>query len=96
MTTVSNYIDHLYSNDLEGYIQILQLKNGQAIKMFNTDIKGIVDVVQDQEGKEDVYITPNSFYIPNRANNNIRHFRALYIDLDLNNSYSKTEAFYEI
>lgn len=96
MTTVNKYIDHLYSDDLEGYVQILQLKNGQAIKIFNTDIKGVVDVVQDQEGKEDVYITPNSFYIPNRANNNIRHFRALYIDLDLNSSYSKTEAFYEV
>ena len=96
MTTVSNYIDHLYSNDLEGYVQVLKLKNGQVVKMFNTDIEGIIDVVQEQEGKEDVYITPNSFYIPNRANNNIRHFRALYIDLDLNNNYGKTEAFYEV
>ncbi len=96
MTTVNKYIDHLYSNDLEGYVQVLKLKNGQVVKMFNTDIEGIIDVVQEQEGEKDVYITPNSFYIPNRSNDNIRHFRALYIDLDLNNGHSKTEAFYEI
>lgn len=92
---VDQYINHLYSNDLEGYIQILQLENGQVLKMLNTDIKGLVEVVQDQEGQEDTFITPNSFYIPIRSNENIRHFRALYIDLDLD-YHSKTEAFYEV
>lgn len=95
MIAANDYIKHLYSDDLEGYIQILQLRNGQAIKVFNTDIKGIVEVVQEQQGEKDTYITPNSFYIPNRSNDNIRHFRALFIDLDLVN-HSKTEAFYEI
>lgn len=91
----SQYVKHLYSNDPEGYIQILQLREGQAIKVLNTDIKGIVEVVQEQEGQADTYITPNTFYIPGRSNNSIRQFRALYIDLDLD-QYSKTEAFYEI
>ena len=92
---VKQYINHLYSNDTEGYIQILQLNNNQAIKVFNTSITGLVDVVQEQEGKQDTFISPNSFYIPKRSNDTIRHFRALYIDLDLE-TYSKTEAFYQI
>lgn len=91
----SEYVNHLYSKDLEGYIQILQLHNGQVMKLINTDVEGIVDVVQAQEGQEDTFISPNSFYIPNRANTNIRHFRALYIDLDLD-QYSKSEAFYQV
>lgn len=92
---VKQYIKHLYSDDLEGYIQVMQLRNGEVIKILNTKTKGLVEVVQEQQGQEDTYITPNSFYIPERSNDNIRHFRALYIDLDLN-IHSKTEAFYEI
>lgn len=91
----AEYIKHLYSDDLEGYIQVMQLRNNQALKIFNTDIKGVVDIVQEQQGQEDTFITPNSFYIPERSNANIRHFRALYIDLDLKN-HGKQEAFYEI
>lgn len=97
MVATNKYIDHLYSNDLEGYIQVLQLRNDQVLKIINTDIKGIVEVVQEQAGSEDTYISPNSFYIPKRANENIRHFRALYIDLDLHKyGHSKSEAFYHI
>lgn len=95
MEAASQYINHLYSNDLEGYIQVLQLRDGQVLKMYNTDIQGVFEIVQEQQGEKDVYITPNSFYIPKRSNENIRHFRALYIDLDLQDRYSKTEAFYE-
>ena len=91
----AEYINHLYNKDLDGYIQVLQLSNGKAIKVLNTEIKGLVDIVEQQEGQEDTFISPNSFYIPKRANSNIRQFRALYIDLDLK-EYSKTEAFYEI
>lgn len=91
----TQYIDHLYNNDLEGYIQVLQLNDGHVLKILNTQYKGIKEVIQEQEGQEDTYITPNSFYKPMRSNENIRHYRALYIDLDLK-EYSKTEARYEI
>lgn len=89
------YAQNLYGNDLEGYIQILQLENGKVIKMLNSTVDGLVDVIEQQEGQKDTYITPNSFYIPKRSNDNIRHFRALYIDLDLK-EYTKSEAFYQI
>lgn len=88
---VSQYAKHLYSEDLDGYIQVMQLKDNQVIKILNTDIKGIVEVVQEQTGQADTFISPNSFYIPKRANDNIRQFRALYLDLDLED-HSKTEA----
>lgn len=91
----NEYINHLYSEDLEGYIQIMQFDNGQVVKIYNTQYKGIRDIVQEQQGEKDTFISPNSFYIPERANENIRHYRALYIDLDLE-VYSKTEAIYEI
>lgn len=92
---VLKYLDHLYGSDTEGYIQVLQLKDGQAIRVSNTNINGIVEVVQEQQGLQDTYITPNTFYIPRRANENIRHFRALYVDLDLVD-HSKSEAIYEV
>lgn len=92
---VNQYVTHLYSKELDGYVQILQLRDGQAIKVLNTDIKGLVEVVKQQQGQADTYITPNTFYIPLRANENIRQFRALYIDLDLS-IHTKTTAFYEI
>ena len=95
MAALNKYIDHLYSNDLEGYIQVLQLRDNQVLKIYNTEVEGIIEVVQEQQGLEDVYITPNSFYIPKRSNDNIRHFRALYIDLDIK-EFSKTETFYQI
>lgn len=91
--TACKYIEHLYSNDLEGYVQVIKLNNGQALEIINTNIKGVVDVVERQQGEQDTYITPNSFYIPQRNNENIRHFRALYIDLDIK-GYGKEETIY--
>lgn len=89
------YIEHLYQSDLEGYIQLIQLADGRIYKVFNTEYDGVVDVVEHVEGQNDTYITPNSFYIPIRRADNIRHFRALYIDIDLSEGQSKTETTYQ-
>src|SRR5690606_39053608 len=89
------YIEHLYQSDLEGYIQLIQLADGRVYKVFNTEYDGVVDVVEHVEGQNDTYITPNSFYIPIRRADNIRHFRALYIDIDLSEGQSKTETTYQ-
>lgn len=89
------YIKHLYSDDLDGYIQVAQLEDGQVIKIFNTEHKGIRKIVHEQQGERDMFISPNSFYIPRRSSDNIRHYRALFIDLDLD-IHSKTEAAYEV
>jgi len=89
------YATHLYDSTLEGYIQVLQLNNGQAVKVRNTAYSGIKEIIEDFTGLSDVYITPNSFYKPYRAADTIRHFRALFIDLDLK-KYSKQEAVYQV
>ena len=89
-----SYASHLYENS-EGYIHILKLKDGKALKVYNTQYKGIREVIESVEGEEDVYIAPNTFYKPYRSVQNIRHFRALYIDIDLK-SYGKEEAVYNI
>lgn len=91
------YIDNLYEEDTEGYISIMQLKNGKVIKIYNTNYSGVRKIVEEvQEGKnEDVYMSPNTYYIPKRKNTNIRQFRALYIDLDITEFY-KTETVYMV
>ncbi len=92
---MNEYARHLYSNDLEGYIQVMRLNSREVIKIYNTELEGIREIVQEQQGQQDTFISPNSFFIPKRGNGNIRHYRALYIDLDLK-EYSKTEAVYQI
>lgn len=90
------YINHLYQDDLEGYVQLIQFNNGDVYKTYNTEFNGIVDVVEHVQNKKDTYITPNSFYKPERNVDNIRHFRALYIDIDLKEGQSKSEAIYKV
>lgn len=91
------YADHLYSDDLEGFVQVLQLNNGRVLRIYNTDCKGIKEVVEDMLGEEDTYITSNSFYIPKRSSDTIRHFRALFSDIDLDlDKIGKAEAVYMV
>lgn len=93
---MQDYIGHLYNEDIDGYIHIMQLESGSTVKVLNTHYEGIKHIVEDLSGQNDVYISPNTFYIPKRLTSNIRHFRALYLDIDLEHStYSKYEAVYE-
>lgn len=91
------YSKHLYGQDLDGYLQLAH------IDAQTSDLTGSMyvtarqlDALYEMEGNMDYYITANSFYIPHRATSNIRHFRSLYVDLDVDrrSKYSKTEAFY--
>lgn len=75
------YINHLFNEDTDGYIQLVHLKEND-IKIYNTTKENIKDVVYSVRRKKDVFITPNTYYKPSRASENIRQFRALYIDLD--------------
>ncbi len=90
------YVNHLYQSDLEGYVQLIQFEDGRVCKIFNTEYDGVVDVVEQVEGQNDTYITPNTFYIPIRRADNMRHFRALYIDIDLLPGASKIETTYQV
>jgi hypothetical protein len=92
-----DYSKHLYSNDLDGYLQLAHIPNSGAQTFKGAYVMGdaIPRSLREIEGQADYFITPNSYYIPERSSRNIRHFRALYTDLDLVN-YGKAEAVYEV
>ena len=80
-----DYINHLYSDDIDGYIQTLQIIQSQNKKIINIkNYKGfcVIKALDEYTGKKDVFITPNSTYNGKRDSQNIRQFRTLYIDLD--------------
>ena len=94
---VFKYIDNLYNEDPDGYIHILQLGQEGAATTYNFLPGEIKGAAVKYIGDSNVFITPNTFYIPKKGSDNIRQFRALYIDLDIYTSeYSKSEAFYNV
>ena len=79
----NTYSDELYSSNLDGYIQILQLQNGKVVNIKNVrGIGEVREVISSYANQVDTYITPNTFYIPFRNSSNIRQLRSLYVDLD--------------
>jgi hypothetical protein len=97
LSEIAEYTKHLYAEDLEGYLQLAHIPNGVKGGFESVYITGtaVPKSLREIEGEPDYFITPNSYYIPQRASRNIRHFRSLFIDLDLT-AYSKTEAIYEV
>ena len=93
--TNKQYIDHLYSKEIDGYIQIMQLKNKEVVDIKNYKGMTVLEALEKHTGKKDVFITPNSTYNGRRDSKNIRQFRALYIDLDYN-AYSFNQLVYEM
>ena len=90
------YATHLYSNDLDGYLQLAHIPDGiQDFRGAYVAGAAVPESLEEVEGQADYFITPNSYYIPERSSRNIRHFRSLFIDLDLVN-YGKGEAVYEV
>ena len=98
MTEAVAYAKHLYADDLDGYLQMIHFPNGkQGVKWEYMTGARVLGSLREREGQADWCITPNSFYKPERLNRNIRHFRALYTDLDLyKTNYGKMEAVYEV
>lgn len=80
--TNRDYLTHLFSVEIDGYIQVMQLKDNKVINLKN--YKGITleEVIKEYTGNTDTFITPNSTYNGRRSARNIRQLRALYIDLD--------------
>ena len=76
------YEKHLFSENTDGYIQLIKFEDKKIIKIYNTNVTGLREVVEQVEGQTDTYITPNTMYKPFRGVENIRQFRALYIDID--------------
>lgn len=78
----NEYEKHLFDGSTDGYIQLIKFENEKIIKIYNTNVSGLRDVVEQLEGETDTYIAPNTMYKPFRRVENIRQFRALYIDID--------------
>lgn len=93
--TNRDYIKHLFYKELDGYIQIMQLKNKEVVDIKNYKGMTVLEALEKHTGKKDVFITPNSTYNGRRDSKNIRQFRSLYIDLDYN-TYSFNQLVYEM
>ena len=76
-----DYINHLYEIDLDGYVQIVHIEDGNIHSKNYKRIK-IKDAIKEYEGLKDIFITPNTTFNGRRLVKNIRQFRALYMDID--------------
>ncbi|WP_295764091.1 hypothetical protein [Intestinibacter sp.] len=99
---MTKFCDHLYDESTDGYIQILKIddkeNNGEkTIKIYNTKNEGLRDIVEELHKKEDVFLAPNTMYLPKRRVENIRQFRALFQDIDCASlGFEKAETVYMI
>lgn len=79
---LKQFENHLFDETTDGYIQIVQIPKEKTIKIYNTNNINIREIVEEIEVKENIYVTPNTTYIPRRGTKNIRQFRALFQDID--------------
>lgn len=76
------YKRKLFDETTDGYIQILKLTKEQNVKIENLRYEDLNEIENKYEGQEDIFITPNTMYIPKRQVKNIRQLRALFQDID--------------
>lgn len=99
---MKEFCDHLYDDSTDGYIQVLKLndeknKSERTIKIYNTRHEGLKDIVEELHEQNDVFVAPNTMYIPKRRVENIRQFRSLFQDIDCENiGFEKAETVYLI
>lgn len=79
---MSEFCEHLYSKEPDGYVNLTIFDENKIIEIKNSKYNGLAEIIEENLDKKDVFITPNTFYIPYRNSDNIRHFRAFYIDID--------------
>lgn len=82
MGQAATYKEHLFDNTTDGYIQCIKLEENKTLKIYNTRSSNIKEVIESVEGEKDTFITPNTMYKPYRRVENIRQFRAFFIDID--------------
>ncbi|MGL4873324.1 MAG: DNA-binding response regulator [Clostridium sp.] len=81
--TSEKFINHLYEG-LDGYIQVAHFGQGKA-KIKNYRNMKVREAIDEYSGLKDIFITPNATFNGRRLIENIRQFRALYIDMDNKN-----------
>ncbi|MEG2458177.1 MAG: DNA-binding response regulator [Bacilli bacterium] len=79
---MQNYCEHLYDESTDGYIHLIKIDKDKQVKIYNTNNAALKEIVEEVVGEEDIFIAPNTMFIPKRQVNNIRQFRALFLDLD--------------
>lgn len=91
-----SYCNHIFDKTTDGYIQILKLED-KEIKIYNGTHNNIKEIVEELGGNKDVFVSPNTMYLPQRAVKNIRQFRALFQDIDCQSlGLEKAETVYMI
>ena len=83
--TNKNYVKHLFSENIDGYIQVIQIKGEKIVHIKNYKGTEIAEKIQDYNNIVDTFIAINTTYNGKRNSNNIRQLRALYLDLDYKN-----------
>ena len=76
------YKRKLFDETTDGYIQVLKLSKDKKAKIENLRYEDLNEIENKYEGQEDVFITPNTMYLPKRQVKNIRQLRALFQDID--------------
>ena len=94
---VEKFQSHLFDSTTDGFIQVIQISKDKKLKIYNTEDANIRNIVEEFESNENIYVTPNTTFIPKRGTRNIRQFRALFQDIDcLKHGIDKDQAIYEI
>ena len=90
------YNNQLFDKTTDGYIQILKIKENKKVEIENVRYEDL-DKIEKYKGQENIFITPNTMYMPVRKVENIRQLRALFQDIDCEkNGLHKTEVVYRI
>lgn len=90
------YNKQLFDKTTDGYIQILKIKENKKVEIENVRYEDL-DKIEKYKGQENIFITPNTMYMPVRKVENIRQLRALFQDIDCEkNGLHKTEVVYRI
>ena len=92
---LKSFCNHLYDESTDGYLQLVKLEC-QNINIVNTSSDNLRKIVFQYINDKDTYISVNTTYIPKRVTENVRQFRALYIDIDLKDNELKNSTVYEI
>lgn len=90
------YNKQLFDKTTDGYIQILKIKENKKVEIENVRYEDL-DKIEKYKGQENIFITPNTMYMPVRKVENIRQLRALFQDIDCEKiGLHKTEVIYLI
>ena len=93
---LKKYNERLFDETTDGYIQLLQIQKDRNVKVENLKREDL-NKIEKYKGKEDIFITPNTMYKPQRKVENIRQFRSLFQDIDCEKiGLEKSEVMYII